>query len=134
MRVMFDTNILVSAFVFRSKKIYAVVDYVISYHELVLPSYVVDELRDVVVRKFPKMVYEVDSFLTALSFTLAYTPNQLPRGLFEIRDISDAPILYTAIIEGIDVLITGDKDFDDVDVEMPVIMSIANFEKAYMKA
>jgi len=28
MRVMLDTNILVSAFVFRSKKIYAVVDYV----------------------------------------------------------------------------------------------------------
>ena len=133
MRVMLDTNILVSAFVFRSKKIYAVIDYVVSSHELVLASYVVDELRDVVARKFPKMVHELDSFLTALSFTLAYTPNQLPRGLFEIRDVSDAPILYTAIIEGIDVFITGDKDFDDVDIEMPVIMSIANFEKTYMK-
>jgi predicted nucleic acid-binding protein len=57
----------------------------------------------------------------------------LPQGLFEIRDISDAPILYTAIIEGIDVLITGDKDFHEVDVEMPVITTIARFEAEYMQ-
>jgi len=130
---MLDTNILVSAFVFRSKKIYAVIDYIVSNHELVLPSYVVDELRDVVDRKFPKMTSELDSFLTTLSFTLVYTPKQLATGLFEIRDISDAPILYTAIIEGVDVFITGDKDFDDVDVEMPSIMKIADFVTEYMK-
>jgi len=119
---------------FGSKKIYAVIDYIVAFHELVLPSYVVDELKDVVDRKFPNMVGELDSFLTTLSFTLAYTPNQLPIGLFEIRDISDAPILYTAIIEGIDVLLTGDKDFDDVEVDMPDIMTVAEFEKGYMLA
>jgi len=129
---MLDTNILVSAFVFRSKKIYAVIGYIVAFHELVLPSYVVDELKDVVDRKFPNMAGELDSFLTTLSFTLAYTPNQLPTGLFEIRDISDAPILYTAIIEGIDVLLTGDKDFDDVEIDMPDIMTVAEFEKEYM--
>ncbi|MCL2198369.1 MAG: putative toxin-antitoxin system toxin component, PIN family [Defluviitaleaceae bacterium] len=133
MRVMLDTNILVSAFVFRSKKIYAVIDYIVANHELVLPSYVVDELKNVVECKFPKMTNELDVFLTTLSFTLAYTPNQLPTGMFEIRDISDAPILYTAIIEGVDVLITGDKDFDDVDVDMPDIVTIASFETDYME-
>jgi len=134
MRIMLDTNILISAFVFRSKKIYAVIDYIVAFHELVLPSYVVDELKDVVGRKFPNRVGELDSFLTTLSFTLAYTPNQLPKGLFEIRNISDASILYTAIIEGIDVLLTGDKDFDDVEVDMPDIMTVAEFEKGYMLA
>jgi predicted nucleic acid-binding protein len=48
---MLDTNILVSAFIFRSKRFYAVIDYIVSRHELVLPFYVVDELRDVVARK-----------------------------------------------------------------------------------
>ena len=134
MRVMLDTNILISAFVFQSKKIYTVIDYVVAHHELVLPSYVVDELRDVVDRKFPRMTNELDAFLTTLSFTLAYTPNQLPIGIFEIRDISDAPILYTAIIEGIDVFITGDKDFDDVGIETPEIMTIAKFEKAFISS
>ena len=132
MRVMLDTNILVSAFIFRSRRIYAVIDYIVSYHELVLPSYVVDELKDVVDRKFPKMAGSLDEFLTTLSFTLVYSPKLMPIGLFEIRDASDAPILYTAIIESVDVLITGDKDFDNVEVEKPDIMTVAKFEAEYM--
>ena len=132
MRVMLDTNILVSAFIFRSRRFYAVIDYIILHHELVLSSYVVDELKDVVNRKFPKMVSSLDEFLATLSFTLAYSSNLIPTELFEIRDVSDAPILYTAIIEGVDVLITGDKDFYDLNIEMPVIMTITNFEKEYM--
>ena len=132
MRVMLDTNVLVSAFVFRSKKIYKVIDYIVLHHELVLPSYVVDELKDVIDRKFPKMTNSLDEFLTALSFTLVYSPQQMPSGLFNIRDIADAPILYTAIIEGIDVLITGDKDFDDVDVDKPIIMTVTAFDKDYI--
>jgi putative PIN family toxin of toxin-antitoxin system len=129
---MLDTNILVSAFVFRSRRFYAVINFIIARHEMVLPSYVVDELRDVVARKFPTMVSELDEFLTTVSFTLVYSPHAVPQGLFQIRDISDAPILYTAIIEGIDVLITGDKDFDEIDLEKPTIMTIAEFEKEYM--
>ena len=132
MRIMLDTNILISAFVFRSKKMFEVIDHIVSHHELVLASYVVDELKDVVNRKFPKAVGQLDEFLTTLSFTLAYTPRMMPTGLFEIRDMADAPILYTAIIEGIDVFITGDKDFDDIEIEKPQIMTVAEFADAYM--
>ena len=64
---------------------YTVIDYIVSHHELVLPSYVVDELRDVVNRKFPKVISQLDELLTTLSFTLAYTPRMIPAGLFEIR-------------------------------------------------
>jgi len=129
---MLDTNILISAFVFRSRKIYAVINHIVSRHELVLSSYVVDELKDVVARKFPGKMGALDEFLTTLSFTLAYSPEKMPPNLFEIRDIDDIPILYTAILEGVDVLITGDKDFDDVKVEMPEIMNISTFEAKYM--
>jgi len=129
---MLDTNILVSAFVFKSRKIYAVIDCIVSHHQLVLPSYVVNELKDVVNRKFPKMASALDEFLTTLSFTLAYSPDVIPPGLFEIRDTADAPILYTAIIEDIDVLITGDKDFDDVKIEKPEIVTVSVFEQRYM--
>ncbi len=106
MRIMLDTNILVSAFVFRSKKMYAMIDYIVSNHELVLSTYVVDELRDVIARKFPAKAADLDEFLTTLSFTLAYSPQNVQPGLFEIRDICDYPVLYTAIIEGIDILVT----------------------------
>ena len=42
-------------------------------------------------------------------------------------------VLYIAVIEGIDVLITGDKDFHHVEIEKPVIMTVVEFEKEYMK-
>lgn len=54
-------------------------------------------------------------------------------GLFEIRNIKDYPVLYTAIVENIDILITGDKDFADVDVEKPDIMTPAEFMERYCK-
>ena len=132
MRMMVDTNILVSAFVFQSKKIYAVIDYIVLNHELVISTYVINELCDVVERKFPQMAAELDEFLTTLSFTPAYTPKHSRPGLFEIRDECDYPVLYTAIIESIDVFITGDKDFDDVEIEKPAIMNVAKFTDEYM--
>ena len=33
----------------------------------------------------------------------------------------------TAIIEDVDILVTGDKDFSDIDVEKPKIMSPTQF-------
>ena len=35
---------------------------------------------------------------------------------FTIRDKGDEPILYFAITADVDVLITGDKDFADIDI------------------
>lgn len=54
---------------------------------------------------------DVDSFLSDLSYELVYTPRHMCGNLFEIRDINDYPVLYTAIVENIDIFITGDKDF-----------------------
>ena len=38
----------------------------------------------------------------------------------------------TAIVEDIDILITGDKDFSDIDIEKPEIMTPAEFMEEYM--
>ena len=47
-----------------------------------------------------------------LPFELVYTPKELDLNEFpEMRDVKDSPILATAIMEGIDVFLTGDKDF-----------------------
>ncbi len=39
--------------------------------------------------------------------------------------------MATAIIEGIDVLVAGDKDFLVLDVEMPEIVTMADFLRQY---
>ena len=44
-----------------------------------------------------------------------------------MRDAKDAPILATAIMESVDILLTGDKDFLVMEVDMPDIMTMAEF-------
>ena len=36
---------------------------------------------------------------------------------------TDEPVIHTAIVEAVDILITGDRDFEDLDIEWPEIMS-----------
>lgn len=132
MRVMLDTNVIISALLFPSAKMNAMMECVLMKHRLVLSSYVVDELKRVVRRKFPQKEAVIDKLLTMLSFEYAYTPEEIEDGLFYIRDIKDYPVLYTAILEDVDVLVTGDRDFADIDIEKPEIMTPAEFIEKFL--
>lgn len=44
-----------------------------------------------------------------------------------IRDPADYPVLYSAIVEDVDVLISGDKDFFEVEVEKPEIVTSSEY-------
>jgi len=39
--------------------------------------------------------------------------------------------LYSAIIEDIDLFVTGDNDFDDVEIEKPEIITPSEFLEKY---
>lgn len=127
MRVMLDTNVLLSALLFPGERMNKMMRFIFEEHRLVLSSFVVEELVYVVKRKFPGKLQTVDKLLSVMSFELVYTPQEIEQGLFDIRDINDYPVLYTAIREDVDVLITGDKDFADVDIERPEILTPAQF-------
>ena len=53
MRIMLDTNVLISALLFPGAKMNAMMNCIFTQHELVLSSYVVNELKSVIKRKFP---------------------------------------------------------------------------------
>lgn len=129
---MLDTNVIISALLFPSAKMNAMMQCVLMKHRLVLSSYVVDEVKRVVRRKFPQKEAVIDKLLTMLSFEYAYTPEKVEDGLFYIRDIKDYPVLYTAILEDVDVLVTGDRDFADIDIEKPEIMTPAEFIEKFL--
>lgn len=97
-----------------------------------LSSFVVDELKDVVRRKFPAKVKVVDKLLLKMSYELVYTPEEIDETLFNINDPNDYAVLYTAIIEDVDVLITGDKDFAKIEIEKPEILTPAEFRSKYL--
>ncbi len=132
MRIMLDTNVLISAIVFKSKKMNEIIAAISDEHKIVLSSYVIEELKQVVSRKFKGKLLALDDFLTALPYEFVYTPDTMNTKLFEIRDEMDYPVLYTAIIEDVDILVTGDKDFAEVDVEKPEIITPTEFITKYV--
>lgn len=132
MRIMLDTNVLISALLFPGTKMDAMMNCIFTQHRLVLSSYVVDELKSVVRRKFSERERAIEKLLLMMSFEYVYTPKEIEDGLFEIRDVKDYPVLYTAIIEDVDILITGDKDFSDIDMEKPEIMTPAAFMERFL--
>ena len=131
MRIMLDTNILISAFIFLSKKINELIEVLSNEHKIVICSYCVEEMKQVIDRKFKVDQKVVEKFLETFSFELVYSPTQLEEKKFKIRDEEDYIILYTAIIENVDILITGDKDFKDMEIERPEILTCAEFLEKY---
>lgn len=136
MRITLDTNIYISVFVFQSKRLGQMLNFIGLNHNIIMSSYVLDELREVVEEKFPAKSAALDAFLTSIPFEYFYSPKILPDSLgFEIRDGDDAAVLYSAILSGADILITGDKDFSEISArtqEIPKIMTPAQFMEWYM--
>lgn len=128
---MVDRNVLISLLVFSSKKMNQMMECIFTEHQLVLSSYIVEELKDVVRRKFSDKVGVVDTLLAKMNYEYVYTPDILDETLFEIRDVKDYPVLYTAVLEDVDILVTGDSDFEDVDVDKPEILTPTEFVERY---
>ena len=132
MRVMLDTNVIISAFIFRSKPMNDIIKLLANNYSLVLCSFIIDELHDVVNEKFNAKTNDLKQFLSELPFELVHTPKILPvHNLFKIRDDDDEKVLYSAISANVDVLVTGDKDFYSVEIERPEILSPTSFLKKF---
>ena len=108
MRVVFDTNIFVSAFVFPGSRADAAVRRVLDAEdELVISRAIIDELLTVLARKFARDADElgrVAVFLTDLGVVVR------PRGRVTIlSDEADNRILECARSGHADVIVTGDR-------------------------
>jgi len=129
---MVDTNILISAAVFNSRYLEKMLSFICLKHQLVLSSYILDEFTRVVKEKFPTKQMNVALFFGKFSFEIENTPLHLPaHNLFEIRDMKDEPILYSAITADVDVLISNDNDLLVVDISRPQIVSAHSFMDTY---
>ena len=82
MRIMLDTNVIISALLFPSKRMNDMMDYIFTQHQLVLSSYVVEELKSVVKRKFPAKEYAIEKLLMVMSYEYVYTPKKMDETLF----------------------------------------------------
>ena len=132
MRIMLDTNVLISMIFFPSKQMNELKHKLCKQHSIVLCPYIVNELQTVVGRKFAAKAKSLEKFFENLPFDLVNTPKSFNIGKYpKVRDERDTPVLAMAILDDVDILITGDKDFYDVDVERPEILSPSDFLEKY---
>ena len=132
MEVMLDTNVLFSAIFFPSERMNGFFSLLAKNHSIVLCSYSLEELYRVTKRKLPQRLSDIEIFLLKLPYRFVYTPrSDLVEDNFNLHDPADYPIILSAMIAGVDILITGDHDFDDVKLEKPEIMTPSDFINAY---
>jgi len=123
-----DTNILFSAVLFPKSKLSKCLESIVGQYRIILPSQVIEELLEVVSRKFPQKIADCKHFLNQLDYEPHQTPEQFSKKDFpEIRDEKDLPILVSAIQSGADFFITGDQDFHALPIEKPTIITITDF-------
>ena len=130
MKIMLDTNIIISAALFPNGKVSeAFYKAMISPYQPYVCDYVVDELHRKFQEKFPTKVTELEAFLfNALKFIkVVETPEEKLSVEYAIRDPKDRPILRAAIDSGMDLFITGDKDFLESSITDPRIISVSEF-------
>lgn len=124
MRILVDTNILISAILFPDSKVAKTLLYVTEHHEMVLCERNIYELETVLKRKKPDKLPDAKVLLAELSYELVPVTDHSE---ILIRDMKDQPILNAAIYADVDIILTGDKDFLCLDIEKPKCMSVAVF-------
>lgn len=124
MKILVDTNILISAVLFPHSKPARALIYTAENHEMVLCDQNLTELREVLSKKAPQSLLDAEVLLTELSYEL------IPAALHAqklIRDAKDQPILNAAILYDVDIILTGDKDFLSLDMKHPKCMTVSQF-------
>ena len=133
MRSMVDANIIISAGLFPKSNLGKALAHVVENHELVICQYTLNELENVFINKFPKRIEYLIKFVRRLKYELVDVEINNYKKYPKIRDIDDLPVLANAIEAKVDLLITGDKDFDDVMIERPKIVKPRKYIDEYMK-
>jgi putative PIN family toxin of toxin-antitoxin system len=133
MEIMTDSNIIVSAILFPNSTVSKVFDYILDNNTLVLCDYIIKEVENVFLEKFPHRISEMKTFMGRIKYKKFELEEKNNSEYPRIRDVNDFPVLVMAIESNVDLLITGDKDFDEVTVDRPRIMKPRKFIDEYIK-
>ena len=120
MRIMLDTNILISVFAVGGKVRETFNLLMTTNFKIYITEYVDAEFRRIVDKKFRQKSESIISKYESNNFEIYPSTNEI---LGNLRDEKDIPVLSDAIFHKVDILLTGDKDFLESGIENPVIMS-----------
>ena len=127
MKIMIDTNVLISAILFpNGKAAQALIKALTPPCKPYVCDYILDELQRKFKEKFPDNTIELEEFLfNALkTIKVVNTPKYSIEEESLIRDIKDRPILRATKKSKIEYLLTGDKDFLEANIDNPKVISV----------
>lgn len=130
MRVLIDTNVLISAALSTNGIPFRAYVKAASFpNRGLICEQNVEEMRRIFNKKFPSRLTALNHFLSTALLTLEYIPIPTSQNNSEaqIRDVNDRPILRAAIEAKADIILTGDKDFLESGLKNPIIMTPAQF-------
>ena len=130
---MVDANIIVSAILFPNSVVARAFNHMINNYTLVLSQYTIHEVEDVFNEKFPHKIDEMNNFMKKVPYELFVMEKIDGKKYPDIRDMDDLPVLANAMESNIDLLVTGDKDFDDIIIEKPRIIKPRKYTDEYIK-
>ena len=91
-----------------------------SEHELYVSEYVDKEFKEKLDIKWPDKSQRIYELYHKMAFHFCES-SKSQRG--ELRDVKDVPVLSDALYHEVDMILTGDKDFLESDIEQPLIFS-----------
>lgn len=133
MRVLIDTNVLISAALYPDSIPYHAYVKAATYpnHGMICEQNA-DEMKRIFNKKFPDRISALDRFLSMAMLTLELVPVPVDEILSEskLRDAKDRPILRAALSADADIILTGDKDFLESGLKKPKAMTPKEFLSA----
>lgn len=112
MKILFDTNVLVSAFM-TGGSCYDIIDHSVHEHDLYYTAFVMDEFRRVFKDNFRFSKPLIEEFISFINrfFIKGDTSDTVEN---VCKDPNDNQVLADAVINDIDAIVTGDKDLLDL--------------------
>lgn len=134
MRFFVDTNIVISTMLFPNGKVAKVFSHLLEKHTVIISSYTKEECVEVFEKKFPAKKEQLEIFFDGINFEEFKSPEKIDEKKYpKIRDIKDLPVLVSAILSDADILLTGDKDFEDIKIDKPLIFTPSKYYELYRK-
>lgn len=129
MRILIDTNILISAILWSGTPYRAYIKAVSYPNKGIICTQNIDELRRIFNRKFSTKLPLMEHFLSLAleSLELVQVPEATVEQEVAVRDVCDRPIMRAAVYAKADIILTGDKDFLESGISTPMVMSANDF-------
>lgn len=122
MKLLIDTNVLISAFVYDGKPLSLLETLLKEGHNVYVSEYIEREFREKVTQKWRRREQDILSEYARIRLPVLKSTENVYHVL---RDLDDDPILSDAIYHNVDLILSGDKDFLESGLRHPKIMSVS---------